>query len=107
MKHFTVTEDHLKLLRAAFVGWDGGEFGAPAIDCKRPYGNSNVYWDIYQILGWRQPQEENEELIDEMRSRAARLHLETQTALQVILATGRFQAGHYVCSDYGRDWQLS
>ena len=30
--------------------WDDCEFGAPAIDCKRPYGNSDVYNDIAKIL---------------------------------------------------------
>ena len=38
---FNLTVDHIKLLRRANVGWDGGEFGAPAIDYRRvtPYGN--------------------------------------------------------------------
>ena len=49
---FTVTEEHLKLLRRAYVGWDPCEFGAPAIDCKRPYGNSDVISDIGEILGY-------------------------------------------------------
>ena len=47
---FTVTDEHLKLLRGAYVGWDDCEFGAPAIDCKRPYGNSDVIADIAEIL---------------------------------------------------------
>jgi hypothetical protein len=48
---FTVTEDHLKLLRRAYIGWDDCEFGAPGIDPKRPYGNSDVIGDIAEILG--------------------------------------------------------
>lgn len=48
---FTVTDDHLKLLRRASVGWSDCEFGAPEIDPKRPYGNSNVLGDIAEILG--------------------------------------------------------
>ena len=31
-KRFTLTEEHLKLLRHANVRWDDCEFGAPAID---------------------------------------------------------------------------
>jgi hypothetical protein len=38
---FTVTDDHLRLLRRACVSWDQAEFGAPEVDCKRPYGSSN------------------------------------------------------------------
>ncbi len=51
---FTVTADHLKLLRAAYVDWDACEFGAPAIDSKRPYGNGGVVRDIANIVepGW-------------------------------------------------------
>lgn len=33
---FVVTEDHLKLLAQMYVRWEDCEFGAPAIDCKRP-----------------------------------------------------------------------
>jgi hypothetical protein len=47
---FTVTDDHLKLLRRAHITWDGVEFGAPEIYCKKPYGNSNVWGDIAEIL---------------------------------------------------------
>ena len=49
---FTVTEDHLKLLRAAcYVYWNPGEgYGAPAINPKKPYGNSDVPRDVAKIL---------------------------------------------------------
>ena len=50
-KLFELTEEHIKLLRQMCVSWDDCEFGAPAIDCKRPYGNSDVYSDIAKILG--------------------------------------------------------
>jgi hypothetical protein len=36
-REFTVTEEHLKLLRRAYVAWDFGEgYGAPAINPKKP-----------------------------------------------------------------------
>jgi hypothetical protein len=49
---FTVTEDHLKLLRHAWVdAWNEGEgYGAPSINPKKPYGSSNVEVDIARIL---------------------------------------------------------
>lgn len=49
---FTVTEDHLKLFtELTFRYEDGIEFGAPAVDPKRPYGNSSVFMDMREILG--------------------------------------------------------
>ena len=47
---FEVTEEHIQLLRDMVVTWWNCEFGAPAIDPKRPYGNSWVYGDIAETL---------------------------------------------------------
>ena len=82
MNTFTITEDHLKLLRRACVGWEDCEYGAPSIDCKRPYGNSFVEGDIAEILGWKT---KDDELSDEQYDRAVQIHSETQTALQIVL----------------------
>lgn len=90
---FVLTEAHIALLRRAYVGWDDCEYGAPAIDCKRPYGNSNVAGDIAEILGWDVDADEG--LTRAQRDRASTLHAETQTALQVILATGAMKPGSY------------
>src|SRR5260370_27528521 len=50
---FTVTEDHLKLLRhTSDLYWDPGEgYGAPFINPKKPYGTSNVLQDVTEIVG--------------------------------------------------------
>ena len=52
---FTVTEDHLKLLRHLCDGglyWDPGEgYGAPYFGPKKPYGNSDVPGDVARIVG--------------------------------------------------------
>jgi hypothetical protein len=91
-REFTVTDEHLRLLRAAYVGWDDMEFGAPSIDPKRPYGNSDVVADIEV---W---EEENER-------RLTQLHRDTETALQIVLVTGSFAAGTYRRRfPYSRDW---
>jgi hypothetical protein len=50
VREFTVTDEHLRLLRRAHVFWDEAEFGAPSIDPKRPYGNSDVRGDMAEIL---------------------------------------------------------
>ena len=100
---FTVTEDHLKLLRRAYVSWDDCEFGAPAIDCKRPYGNSDVIGDIAEILGTPGSGEIDDEPGDipaEDEARFTRLHGETATVLQIAIDTGEFRAGRYAREMY-------
>lgn len=106
---FTVTEDHLKLLRRTYVGWDDCEFGAPALDCKRPYGNSDVTRDIGEILGVpaEQYMDADEYVLPDYDKAFTILHAETGIALQIALATGEFRAGHYARSKYGSDWKLS
>jgi hypothetical protein len=105
MKRFEVTADHLKLLRAANVGWDSCEFGAPSIDCKRPYGNSDVYGDLAKILGIQAADADDVRFSDEDYDRMRRLHRETATVLQIGLWLGRFETGVYESENYGRDWR--
>lgn len=40
-----------KLAKELSWYWDDCETGAPAIDPKRPYGNSSVASDVLEILG--------------------------------------------------------
>lgn len=101
---FTVTEQHLQLLRRAWVVWYDGETGAPAIDCKRPYGNSNVAFDVAEIIGETLP--EDEDLSDADYERLLQLHYETVVVLQIALVTGEFKPGRYTkTSRYGNDWR--
>lgn len=91
---FTLTSDHIKLLRRFIVGWQDCEFGAPEIDPKRPYGNSDVIEDIREIL------------VKELTDKEARnIHNETQIALQIILFTGKMKPGTYECENYF-EWKL-
>jgi hypothetical protein len=106
---FEITEDHLRLLRAAYVGWDDCEFGAPSIDPKRPYGNSYVLGDIAEIVDPDEyarrgeiSDEAVEDYMEEREDTFRRLHAETQTVLQIALSTGQFKAGTY--STHGRGW---
>lgn len=43
-------ERHLVLLRRSFWDWNDYEFGAPSMDPKRPYGNSDVENDLAELL---------------------------------------------------------
>ena len=102
---FIVIEDHLKLIRNMNVGWNDMEFGAPTIDPKRPYFNSDVIKDILLILGDRIPEDEDEEeeFINGMYDKIRRFHREMQVALQIVLETGRFEPGKYAKEDY--EWK--
>lgn len=106
MRTFTVTDEHLKLLRSANVSWGDIETGAPCIDGKRPYGNGDVVGDIAEILGWILVDTvEGPMMTKEQAERAGDLHRETETALQIVLATGTFEPGDYEASKYGKDWR--
>jgi hypothetical protein len=43
-RRFALTREHLKLARRMYIEWDNCEYGAPAINPKRPYGNSASLW---------------------------------------------------------------
>lgn len=103
IKRFTVTDEHLRLLRHAYISWDESEFGAPGINAKRPYGNSNVFADIAEILGVPDSEwmDAGEEPTLDAEWRFLRLHVETAIALQIGLATGEFRTGQYV---RGNEW---
>jgi len=107
--NFTLTEQHVTLLRHFIVGWQDCETGAPEIDPKRPYGNSFVVGDIAEIFGEHPTggDEYEPEFTEEQKSRLMKLHRETATALQIVLATGSFTPGDYVCEPYTRDWKLA
>lgn len=101
---FVMTENHLILLRAMNVGWCGDEYGAPEIDPKRPYGNSDVEEDIAKLIGIRMENPDHP-LTDDQRYALRELHAQTDTALQVVLATGTFEAGTYECDRFCRNWR--
>lgn len=102
---FEVTEQHLTLLRHAYVDWDHCEFGAPAINPKRPYGNSWVYGDIAELLGIEP--EDGDEFSSDQKDRMASLHAQTLTALQIILVTGVMEPGIYAKTRqfHDRSWE--
>lgn len=109
LREFVLTEDHVKLLRSAYIRWDGCEFGAPGIDPKRPYGNSAVVEDIAAILHPEYAHMREGEALDWLEDNMSRLeqtHQETLYALQILLVTGGLELGRYVQRDRynSRSW---
>lgn len=103
LPEFTVTEDHLKLLRRLYVDWwEEGEgfYGGACVNAKRPYGNSYVGRDIAEIVDapdedWEYEDGEKAYITDEADERFLRLHVETMVALQIVLSVGEFRPGRY------------
>ena len=101
MQHFEVTEDHLKLVQRMYWQWDDHAYdGAPAVGLKRPYGNSDVMYDIAQILGWTDDftEEQDDEFYenDELIDKAMKIHRDMATVLQISTATLSWEPGVYV-----------
>ena len=99
---FELKPEHIKLLKAAEWRWEDCEFGAPAIDCKRPYGNSSVYADMLEILCGKKSVKRCphcEEIIsaDTMYTEEylRELHSSLLMALRVIFNSGSMVPGTY------------
>jgi len=108
---FEVKWEHLALLERAYVGWNGCEFGAPSMDCKRPYGNSDVFTDIGEILNIEGTYDEEEEYTtfsDEQQTHMRKIHEEMKTVLQILFvhATTGIRQGLYESERYGTNWKL-
>lgn len=105
-QRFTITDDHLKLLARLEFEYDPSiEFGAPAVDPKRPYGNSDVYGDMRKILGLPEYDEDDSWNLGAQEQLLDVLHREMATVLQIIARTGRVQAGDYDARKYFNDWK--
>jgi len=105
---FTVTEEHIRLIRRFNVGWQSTETGAPEIDPKRPYGNRSVANDIHEILTGELigcVQSKRDELTGEEIEKYLKLHRETEVVLQIVLATGSFNTGTYEREMYTNCWK--
>lgn len=126
LKRFTIKKEHLTLLQRFEVGWQDCEFGAPEIDPKRPYGNSNVIQDMVEVLGFKAKNKKtfeftlfgkkyllngedkhNLELDDEeeLVQTLDDLHRETETALQICLERQKFETGTFEAEEYGGKWK--
>ena len=107
-KFFTVTEKHIKLLKAAYVSWVSNEFGSPGIDPKRPYGNSmNILEDIAEIIGLEILEDADGEkhLSKEQEGLCEKLHCETEDVLQILLSNCSIEAGEYESEKYDHTWR--
>lgn len=98
---FTITEDHLKLLRKMNVEWGGDGWGSPRISSKRPYGNSDIEENIHFILtGGKLADVDSKSEESRLRKVYEKLHFDSETVLHICLSLGTFETGDYVYSAY-------
>ena len=104
MKIFEIKPYHISLLSKAYVTWNEMEFGAPSIDPKRPYGNSDVYSDISEVLGFTK---KNDEYSAKEYAKMSEVHNQLTIALQIILQNlGKSEyIGLWQSVDYGVTWK--
>lgn len=106
MRKLKVTENHIKLLKELYIGWEDCEFGAPCVDCKRPFGNSDVYGDMAEILGIKLAnQEENFELYNRQIDSLAKGYRDLQDCLQILVRNLSIEVGEYERDDYDTNWR--
>jgi hypothetical protein len=105
-ENFTVTERHLKLLRASRIAWssqwDGTLYGAACVDPRRPYGSADVVRSMIRVLEWKMPNvkghpwdPETDDIPDNIYNTLEELHAQTEIVLRIAMDTGKFEAGHY------------
>ena len=107
-KRFRVTELHMKLLPQLWFGYDAyTEFGAPEVDPKRPYGNSDVYGDIAEILGIVANEDEYGDpvFIQNQMDEMLTIHKQMTTVLNIMVRNNGVAPGDYEASAYGQDWR--
>lgn len=106
-ERFTLTEDHLKLLQRANITTNYGETESPGLCTKRPYGNGDVVGDVAEILGLdiNKLDEDDSQYDEKYYDKLWALHMEVETALQIILTTQSFTPGDYEC-EFLEDWKL-
>lgn len=104
---FEVTEDHIKLLKRSNTSWTTTEYGAPMMDPKRPYGNSNVERDMAKILDREIFDPKTGDRIDDKAQDLYKIHKQMETVLQILFDNARsgIETGTYERQKYGGSWQ--
>lgn len=124
LTEFEIKLIHLKLLKEMNIGWDDCEFGAPCVDPKRPYGNSDGVSDVARVIGFERTKEtvefkpedakeydnindylENTDWTEKSYDYLFNLHKDMQIVLQICLQTLTFKTGKYKRKNTYSDWE--
>lgn len=99
---FELKQEHIDLISElnfkGIVSTEGSEIEyRPAIDYKRPFGNSGVTYDVLQMLGLT---DDDGNYTDVDRKRAEQLIIELPVALEIIVQNRTFEPGEYEVDRY-------
>jgi len=125
LTEFEIKDEHLKLLKEMNIRWDDCEFGAPAVDSKRPYGNSNGVDDVARVIGYKKTKDTiefdeeyakdfvdiNEYLEDSDWTQKAydylyNIHKDMEIVLQIVLSSLSFKKGIYIRDSEYSKWRF-
>jgi hypothetical protein len=109
IQKITITDDHVLLLNRLYFDWDDeAYYGAPAVNIKRPYGNSDVFGDVAEILGWQwYDEDEDNDMPDEIEQRCEKIHREMADVLQVLVQNPTtFSTGVWVNTSPGAPYSV-
>lgn len=99
---FELKQEHIDLItNLNFKGIVSTEYSEieyrPAIDYKRPFGNSGVTYDVLQRLGLT---DDKGEYTEAARKRAEQIIIELPVALEIIVQNKTFEPGEYEVDRY-------
>lgn len=105
-KHFEVTRDHIKLVRAILVGWNE-DTERVEIDTKRPYGDSDIPRSVAEAIDLDFVEIEGGEmrLTYQQEQRCWKLHRDMATVLQIIFSSGELKSGKYEYDEENDKWK--
>lgn len=105
---FEVCEEHIKLLKNMYTSWNYSYFGSPAIDPKRPFGDSLLFESMAKILGIKGEIEDYRdwELSRKQTDELLKLYQEMETVLQILLFNCSIKPGIYENVGYSNEWNL-
>ncbi len=106
---FELTLEHIMLARKLNFDWSNEYYlGAPCVNVKCPYQDSDVLMSIAEIIGLVIFEDEYKEkyLSEEQAKYCEKLHKEMHIAISVMLASADFKPGTYQTREYSNiDWE--
>ena len=102
---FTVTEQHIKAIQEMSFVWTAtSDLPDCKLDGNRPFGNSDIYVDIADILGIGVDDEEYGDYSDEDIDKIEFFFLDLRTVLEILTQTCNLMVGTYRRDSWMDKW---
>lgn len=103
MLSFKLKPEHIKIMTdlnfRISILIDSKDRYRPAIDVKRPFGNSGPTTNVCEIMGWHCDEESGEYAAEDIE-KAEMLIIELPVALQIVMQNHTFEPGEYEVGEY-------